>query len=400
MTRHRLLGALHAVFVVAILVVTPHPANAQPVIDPRFVEFTRSVDHDRTTSGGTPYVQFYSLAIFSQGGANPIDTIDLGKPTPDANGTIRVAFVPLMHFTPTVGVIYEARVSAVGSGGVGASTVSNTFTFQSSGCTAPTISPTSQTVVAGGGTGSVTVTATTGCPWTAASGASWITVTSGANGSGNGTVGFSVAANSGAARTGTMTIAGRTFTVNQNQSPGCTAPTISPTSQTVAAGGATGSVTVTATTGCPWTAASGASWITVTSGANGSGNGTVGFSVAANSGAARMGTMTIAGRTFTVNQSPACNYTLNPPNRTMPAGAGSGTVSVSVAAGCSWTARSNATWITATGSGSGPGSFTYSVTALSGSPRTGTVSVGTATFSITQGNTSVPTTPAGLRIRR
>jgi Putative binding domain, N-terminal len=310
MTRHRWLGAFHAVFVVAIVVVTPHLAKAQPVVDPRFVEFTRSADHDRTT-GGTPVVQFYSLAIFTQGGSNPLDTIDLGKPTPDANGNIRIAFVPLMHFTPAAGVIYEARVSAVGSGGVGASTVSNTFTFQSSGCAQPTISPTSQSVVAGGGTGSVTVTAATGCPWTAASGASWITVTSGASGSGNGSVGFRVAANSGAARSGTMTI---------------------------------------------------------------------------------------GGRTFTVNQSPVCNHTLTPPNRTMSTGAGSGSVSVSVAAGCSWTARSNATWITATGSAAGPGTFTYSVTAHSGSPRTGTVTVGTATFTITQGNTSVPTVPAGLRI--
>src|SRR5205085_336059 len=40
-------------------------------------------------------------------------------------------------------------------------------------------------------------------------------ITSGGSGSGNGTVGYSVAANSGAARTGTLTIATKTFTVNQ-----------------------------------------------------------------------------------------------------------------------------------------------------------------------------------------
>jgi hypothetical protein len=43
----------------------------------------------------------------------------------------------------------------------------------------------------------------------------WISVTGGANGSGNGTVSFSVAANAGAARSGTLTIAGQTYTVNQ-----------------------------------------------------------------------------------------------------------------------------------------------------------------------------------------
>ena len=44
----------------------------------------------------------------------------------------------------------------------------------------------------------------------------WIHVTAGANGSGNGTVAYSVDANAaGASRTGTLTIAGRTFTVTQ-----------------------------------------------------------------------------------------------------------------------------------------------------------------------------------------
>lgn len=45
----------------------------------------------------------------------------------------------------------------------------------------------------------------------------WITITSGQNGNGNGTVSYSVAQNAtGQPRTGTMTIAGQTFTVNQS----------------------------------------------------------------------------------------------------------------------------------------------------------------------------------------
>ena len=48
---------------------------------------------------------------------------------------------------------------------------------------------------------------------------------------------------------------------------------------------------------------SNAGFITMTSGASGTGNGVVGFSVAANTGAARNGTLTIAGNTYTVNQS-------------------------------------------------------------------------------------------------
>jgi predicted ATPase len=47
---------------------------------------------------------------------------------------------------------------------------------------------------------------------------SWITITAGANGTGNGTVTFSIAANTtGAQRTGTLTIAGRTYTVTQRK---------------------------------------------------------------------------------------------------------------------------------------------------------------------------------------
>jgi hypothetical protein len=78
------------------------------------------------------------------------------------------------------------------------------------------ISPTSQSFDSNGGTGIVSVTTQSGCGWTAVSNASWITTTSGSSGSGNGTVNYSVGANTASARTGTMTIAGQTFTVSQN----------------------------------------------------------------------------------------------------------------------------------------------------------------------------------------
>jgi hypothetical protein len=72
-------------------------------------------------------------------------------------------------------------------------------------------------------TARVTVTASAGCNWTATSNVSWITITSGSSGSGSGTVNYSVAANTSAsARTGTLTIAGQTFTVTQQ---GVAAPT-------------------------------------------------------------------------------------------------------------------------------------------------------------------------------
>lgn len=79
------------------------------------------------------------------------------------------------------------------------------------------ISPTSTSVNSGGGAGSVSVITTAGCQWTAASNDAWILVTSGSPGEGSGSVAYSVAANPDPAqRTGTMTIAGHTFTVNQD----------------------------------------------------------------------------------------------------------------------------------------------------------------------------------------
>ncbi len=78
------------------------------------------------------------------------------------------------------------------------------------------IGQTSQLVTAGADGGSVNVLAGTDCNWLAASNNDWIKITSGAEGSGNGTVNFSVAPNpSGNMRSGTINIAGVGFTVTQ-----------------------------------------------------------------------------------------------------------------------------------------------------------------------------------------
>jgi hypothetical protein len=164
------------------------------------------------------------------------------------------------------------------------------------------ISPTSQNVAAGASTTTVTVTTAAACAWTANSGAPWISVTSGASGTGNGAVGLSIAANSDGARTGTVTIGGQTFTVNQAAFVAPCTYAISPTSQTMPVLGGAGTVTVTTTSACAWTASSNAPWLTITSGASGTGNGTVGFTAAVNIAGSRSGTLTIAGQTFTVTQ--------------------------------------------------------------------------------------------------
>jgi hypothetical protein len=67
----------------------------------------------------------------------------------------------------------------------------------------------------GGGNGTFTVThaAGNGCSWAATKNVDWITVTG--SGTGNGTVSYSVAANTGPARTGVINAGGQIFTVSQ-----------------------------------------------------------------------------------------------------------------------------------------------------------------------------------------
>ena len=79
-----------------------------------------------------------------------------------------------------------------------------------------TIAPSSQSIGAAGGAGTtVTVTTTAGCAWTAASNAAWMTITSGASGTGSGRSLHGRGEHRSAERTGTLTIAGQTFTVTQ-----------------------------------------------------------------------------------------------------------------------------------------------------------------------------------------
>ncbi len=115
----------------------------------------------------------------------------------------------------TVFARHGMGVSAVGNDGTTHTAASDVPVDCGGACTY-SINPTSASLPAGGGTGSITVTATAGSNWTAASNATFITITSGGSGTGNGTVNYSVAANTGtSSRTGTLTIAGLTFTVTQ-----------------------------------------------------------------------------------------------------------------------------------------------------------------------------------------
>jgi len=369
-------------------------ASAQSITDPTRIEFAPSgAPGALDVRTGTPLVEKYTLEIYRAGGSTIEQTIDLGRPSPEPDGKIRVDLLALLTIPLSRGVVYEAVVNAVGPLEVASSARSETFAF-SSACT-PAISPSSSTLSSpAAANGSIAVTANSTCAWTATSSAGWITITSNAYGSGNAVVTYTVAANTlTSSRTGTMTVGDQTFTVTQAGASCVSA--ISPTSSTLTASiSASGAISVVAGAACRWTAVSNDSWITVGVGATGTGNATVAYNVAANTGSApRTGTLTIGGYAFTVTQPGApCGFTLSPflANLTSPAAA-DGSVTVSAGAGCDWTATSNAAWITirSGASGSGSGTVNYTVAANTGTTsRTGTMTIAGRAFTVTQPATS------------
>ncbi len=116
---------------------------------------------------------------------------------------------------------FAARVTdANNCGGTRDYTVTVTCSFA--------LNPTSRDVAASGGNATVNVTAANGCAWTAVSNAPWLIISSGGSGaSGNGTVSFNAAANTGAARSGSLTIAGINFAVTQPAANTATLATVS-----------------------------------------------------------------------------------------------------------------------------------------------------------------------------
>jgi hypothetical protein len=106
-----------------------------------------------------------------------------------------------------------------------------------SGCTFSLSQPTAF-LLPGASGGTVDVVTAPGCTWSAASNATWLTISSNTSGSGNGSVSFQMAYNPGAVpRVGVLTIGGLTFPVTQD---GAGVPlTLTPTSVNPGAGSGT-----------------------------------------------------------------------------------------------------------------------------------------------------------------
>ena len=183
---------------------------------------------------------------------------------------------------------------------------------------------------------------------------------------------------------------------------------ISPTNVNVGPGAATGSVTVTTQTGCSWTAASNSPFLTVNAGSSGTGNGTVGYGIAANGPSYRSGTITIAGQTFTVSQTGA-GPTMSLDKTSLRFGATTAGASIvaqtpsqllrlsqSGAGTVTWTASSSQPWLTVSPtSGTGPTSFSVGIVPTGTLPSAGTL---TGSVTVTLSGAATPLQPVAVTL--
>lgn len=149
--------------------------------------------------------------------------------------------------------------------------------------------------------------------------------------------------------------------------------TIDPDSVLVGSSAGSGTISLTTASHCGWSVSSSAEWLTATP-TSGTGNATITYQHASNGGSpTRYATLTIADKTFNVEQRSGCTYSYSPESASI--GAAGGTVSFDIITTnvCSWTAETRAGWLTITspmsGSGSGNATVTVSVAPNEGPSR-------------------------------
>jgi uncharacterized protein (TIGR03437 family) len=255
-----------------------------------------------------------------------------------------------------------------------------------------TLSPTSANIPSQGGSGGVNVsTGAEAHPWSAVSSQPWLTVTSGASGTGNGLVQYNAEGNpAGIARTAsikvTLTDSGTFANFQLTQEAGSLS--LSPNTVNVPASGGSNAIqTVTNNPALQWTAVSSQAWLTITAGASGTGQSTIQFTVAGNPGG--------ASRTAAINVTPSGGspvtatvtqqggvLVVSPSSANVPGSGGTGSINLSTDnPALLWNATSDQTWLTITAGSSGAGSGTVQWSAAantSTSGRTGHINIAVA----------------------
>jgi len=132
-------------------------------------------------------------------------------------GKVTTDFSSSNDYALALAIQADSRVIVVGSSNTNFAAAAYSL-GTTTGCSY-SLSPTSAIVTAFPGTGSFNINTGAGCSWTAVSNNTWITITGGSSGTGNGVVNFSFASNKATtARTGTITAGGQTFTLTQTKS--------------------------------------------------------------------------------------------------------------------------------------------------------------------------------------
>jgi len=151
-----------------------------------------------------------------------------------------------------------------------------------------------------GGTGTVAVTVSRECSWTAASGSPWVAITSGSSGQGDGTLAFRVDTNPDPlSRAAAISIGDNRLDIAQ-QAAACRFDVTAPTDP-IPGGGGTLQVQIRTHQVCDWTAASDSEWASIAPAA-GRGNAVVIVTVGGNSGPTRSGFVVAGGQRIPVTQ--------------------------------------------------------------------------------------------------
>ena len=170
---------------------------------------------------------------------------------------------------------------------------------------AGSVSPSAAAYNSSGGPGSLSLTTAANCSWSLAASDNWISVTSALTGSGSTIINYEIRENfADRFRTGTINVAGQTYTVYQEGVDGGNCPNvISPAAEAFGSGGGFGMVNIFAPEGCVWAASNNVNWVTITNGWAGVGVGATSFTISANTtGVARKAKLIIGGQSFTIKQ--------------------------------------------------------------------------------------------------
>jgi hypothetical protein len=155
----------------------------------------------------------YSVALTGSGGFPPYQdwTISGGALPPAL--TLNTA-TGVIGGTPSAVGTFNFTVTMQDSAGKTSPAQSLSITVNQISCVY-TISPGGQAFPGSGGTGTITIATAPGCPWTVIGLPPWVMLTTPGSGAGNASVSFQVLVNSGGDLSGSFTVAGSTFAIEQ-----------------------------------------------------------------------------------------------------------------------------------------------------------------------------------------